>query len=60
VRGGLRALSLARQRRDTSGERACLSVLALCYLGLGREAEAQQLAQAASVPTGPGGAHAQA
>jgi hypothetical protein len=60
VRGGLRALSLARQGLDTSGERACLSVLALCYLGLGREAEAQRLAQAALVPTGPGGAHAHA
>ncbi|MET0284354.1 MAG: hypothetical protein ABW352_07785 [Polyangiales bacterium] len=53
VRTVLRALSLARQAQDNAGERACLSVLALCYGALGREAEAQRLAQAA-LASGPG------
>jgi tetratricopeptide (TPR) repeat protein len=58
VRTGLRALSLARQARDGVGERACLSVLSLCYGALGRKSEAQQLASAALAPDGAARAHA--
>jgi hypothetical protein len=58
VRTGLRALSLARQAHDRAGERACLSVLALCYGALGREVEAQRLAQAALAPDATARAHA--
>ncbi|HEX5655647.1 MAG TPA: hypothetical protein VFX59_00560 [Polyangiales bacterium] len=58
VRAGLRALSLARQAHDAVGERACLSVLALCYGALGRGAEARQLAQAALAPDAGVRAHA--
>ncbi len=55
VRTGLRALSLARQAGDAAGERACLSVLSLCYGALGRSGEAERLAQAALASSGAAG-----
>ncbi|HEY6878059.1 MAG TPA: hypothetical protein VI299_08560, partial [Polyangiales bacterium] len=58
VRAGLRALASARKAHDKHGERACLSVLALCYRALGRDAEAQRMAQAALAADDGARAHA--
>jgi tetratricopeptide (TPR) repeat protein len=58
LRVALKALSLARQRHDDAGERASLSVLALSYRALGRELDAQKLAQAALAPSADARAHA--
>jgi hypothetical protein len=46
VRSALEALSSARAATDARGERAALEVLAACYAGLHRDAEAALLRQA--------------
>jgi hypothetical protein len=48
VRSALEALASARRGREARGERAALELLAACYQVLGRETEAERIAQAAA------------
>jgi hypothetical protein len=55
VRSALSALSLARQRSDSAGEAAALSLLASLYRALGRDDDARVLAESARklLPSAP-------
>ena len=48
VRSALEALASARRGREPRGERAALELLAACYHLLGREPDAERIAQAAA------------
>lgn len=54
VRESLSALARTREARDALGQRASLSVLSLCYRGLGRTADAARFAEAAIGGVFPG------
>jgi hypothetical protein len=59
LRTSLETLARTREGRDALGERACLSVLAMCYRRLGREDDGARLARAALAPR-PGSQRAHA
>jgi hypothetical protein len=63
VRESLRALSIARAADDRAGEQAALATLSVCYRKLGRDDEADSLANPntrAALPPAPLGGSSQA